>query len=174
MCNTFGSFNTKGMSNSSNECCPVFVPEKWDNKTHIWENKAFIKESIPTFFHIPFPPMIGKKATLMNKLTEDAKKSEANPADTLFLFRDPTPFRSELYLSVVGTVPNANNVVISGKFLSKVFDGGYNAVPKFIKQMNKHLATQGLIAKDYYVHYAYCPKCAQKFGANYMILFAQV
>lgn len=162
------------MTAANNECCPKFSPEKWNEKTHTWENKLFIKETIPTFFHIPFPPMIGKKAALLNKLKVDAKREESNSEDALFLFRDPTPFKSELYLSVTGPVANANNVTISGKFISKVFDGGYNAVPKFIKQMNEYLASQGMKAKDYYIHYAYCPKCAQKFGNNYMILFAKV
>jgi hypothetical protein len=74
---------------------------------------------------------------------------------------------------VASFVPQANNVTISGTFISKVFSGPYNAIPKFIKQMNEYLATQGKKAKDYYVHYAYCPKCAKKYGDNYMILFAQ-
>lgn len=51
---------------------------------------------------------------------------------------------------------------------------GQQAVPKFIKQMNGYLAAQGKKAKDYYIHYAYCPKCAKKYGDNYMILFAKI
>ena len=58
------------------ECCPKFNPKKWDKKTLNWKNKKFIKETIPTLFHIPFPPMIGKKITKMYNLAMDAK---ANP-----------------------------------------------------------------------------------------------
>jgi len=36
--------------------------------------------------------------------------------------------------------------------------------PKYITKMGP--------AKDYYVHYAYCPRCAEKFGHNYMSIFA--
>lgn len=162
------------MNTKNDECCPKFYPERWDKISHTWDKKTFIKESIPTFFHIPWPPMIGKKATIMTKLKEDAGKIEANKEDALFLFRDPSAFRSELFLSATGTVPNADNVTISGKFISKVFVGGYNAIPKFIKEMDTYLGTQHLKAKDYYVHYAYCPKCAQKYGNNYILLFAQV
>jgi len=54
------------------ECCPEFHPEKWDEKSHIWDNKPFIKETIPTFFHMPFPPMIGSKVTKISKMAEDA------------------------------------------------------------------------------------------------------
>jgi hypothetical protein len=90
------------------------------------------------------------------------------------LFHDPSAFKSEIYISVTGPVPNANNVNISGTFIGKVFAGSYNAVPKFVKQMNEYLAAQGKKAKDYYIHYAYCPKCAKKYGDNYIILFAQI
>ncbi|MFA5173446.1 MAG: hydrolase [Candidatus Paceibacterota bacterium] len=162
------------MDNENKECCPKFNPEKWDQKTFDWYNKPFIKETIPTFFHIPFPPMIGKRITKMCKMVEDSKKAEENNEDALLLFRDPSAFKSEIYLSVTGPVLNANNANISGTFIGKVFSGSYNAVPKFIKQMNEYLAAKGEKAKDYYVHYAFCPKCAKKYGNNYMIIFAQV
>jgi len=162
------------MNSKNKECCPKFHPEKWDQKTYNWQNKPFIKESLPTLFHLPFPPLIGKKITKMCQMMEEAKMVEVNNEDVLMLFRDPSAFKSEIYLSVTGPVPNANNVNISGTFIGKVFSGSYNAVPKFIKQMNEYLAAQGKKASNYYIHYAYCPKCAKKYGDNYMIIFAQV
>jgi hypothetical protein len=162
------------MDNQNKECCPKFNPAKWDQKTYNWNNKPFIKETVPTLFHIPLPLTIGRKIPKMCKMIEDAKRVEANSEDVLMLFRDPSAFKSEIYLSVTGPVPNANNVNISGTFIGRVFAGPYTAVPKFIKQMNEYLATQGKKAKDYYIHYAYCPKCAKKYGNNYMILFAQI
>ncbi len=62
-------------------------------------------------------------------------------------------------------------MTISGKFISKVYDGPYNAVQKFVKDMEEFLEKK---AKDYYMHYAYCPKCAKKFGHNYAVLFAEI
>ena len=47
-------------------------------------------------------------------------------------------------------------------------------IPKYIKEMETRLASENKKAKDYYIHYAYCPKCAKKFGHNYMVLFAEV
>lgn len=156
------------------ECCPQFDPKKWDEKEHKWKGKTFIKETIRTFFHIPFPPSIGKKITKMWKMAESAKKTEANQQNILVLFHDPSAFKSEIYLSVAGSVPDANNVELSGHFISRVFDGPYNAMPKFIKEMKIWLEKKGKQPKDYYVHYAYCPKCAKKFGHNYAVLFAQI
>ena len=162
------------MKKGNNECCPTFHPEKWDEKTFNWDHKQFIKTSVPTLFHVPFPPMIGKKVTKMMKSAEGANRLSTNKEDILLLFTDPHPFKSELYLSVTGDVPNSNNTAISGTFMSKVFDGPYNAMPKFIKQMDAYLGKQQKKAGNYYVHYAYCPKCAKEAGHNYMVLFAEV
>ena len=159
---------------NNNQCCPKFSPKKWDKKAHKWTNKKFIKDSVPAFFHIPSPKMIGKKVTRMWKAVEKAKADAPKKEDTLILFRDPSPFKSEIYISVEKEVPSENNVVISGDFVSMVFDGDYNAIPKFVKIMNQYLVKIDKKAKDYYVHYAYCPDCAKKFGHNYMILFARV
>ncbi len=77
-------------------------------------------------------------------------------------------------MGVTKPIENAENVSLTGTFEAKVFDGPYNAIPKFIKEMNKYLEEKGKKAKKYYVHYAYCPGCAKKFGHNYMILFAEI
>ena len=162
------------MGTKDQECCPKFDPQKWDGKTFRWENKSFIKESIPTFFHMPFPGTIGKKVTRMMKLAEDANALSDNALESLLLFNDPTAFKSDLYLSVNKNVPNAMNRTISGTFYAKVYDGPYGKVPKFMKEMNAYLKDKEKEADDYYIHYAYCPKCAKDYGHNYMVLFAEL
>ena len=162
------------MEPTSRECCPDFRPEKWDGKTFNWDKKPFIRATIPTFFHIPFPPMIGKKIVKMWKMAEESGKTESDKLDILCLFCDPHPFKSEIYLSVTGEVPGADNTSLSGTFMARVFDGPYNAIPKFIKEMNEYLGKQDKKAETYYVHYAYCPKCAKEKGKSYMVLFAKV
>ena len=156
------------------KCCPLFDPGKWDTKTFDWKHKHFIKSSIPTFFHIPFPPMIGNKINKMIKLAEKADALAEERTDSLLLFSDPGPFRSDMYLSVEKRVPAAKNVDISGHFASRVVQGKYNATPKSMKEMDRDLAGQGKKALNYYVHYAYCPKCAKEAGHNYIVLFAEL
>ncbi len=162
------------MKNQNQECCPEFDIEKWDQKTFMWDNKLFIKETIPTFFHFPFPPMIGRKAMKMHVLAEKSNAVMPDKTDALLLFRDPSAFRSEIYYAVTGDVDGANNTAISGTFFAAVFDGPYNGIPGYIKEMEIYLKAKEQLAKDYYVHYAYCPNCAKKYGHNYLILFAQV
>lgn len=162
------------MKEADEECCPEFKTEKWDKKTFDWDRKLFLKETISTFFHIPLPASIGKKVTRMHTLAEKQEAAIPDKTDALILFRDPSAFRSEIYYAVTKNVEGATNDTISGSFAARVFDGPYSSVPGHIKDMNKYLAEKGQVAKDYYIHYAYCPKCAKKFGHNYMILFAKV
>lgn len=163
-----GKYKTLG------ECCPIFNVEKWDEKTFHWENKHFIKESVPAFFHFPFFPMIGKKVTKLMKLAEKTNKLEANKEDILLLFFDPTPFKSEMYLAVTDNVAGASNSTLTGTFKSKVFDGENKEIRKFFKEMDAYLSKKGEKAKNYYIHYAYCPKCSKEAGHNYMVMFAEM
>ena len=162
------------MNTIDQECCPKFEVEKWDRKTFDWANKPFIKESMATFCHIPFPPSIGKKITRMHTAALDQGAAIPDKTDVLILFRDPSAFKSEIFYAVTKNVEGAENTAISGRFVARVFDGKYNKVPMFIKEMEKYLKEDGKVAKDYYIHYAYCPKCAQEFGNNYMIIFALI
>jgi len=75
---------------------------------------------------------------------------------------------------VAKEVPGAKNVALSGAFFTKVFDGPYNAVPKWIKETDSQIAAQGKTAKKHYVYFTTCPKCAKTYGHNYAVALAQV
>jgi len=165
------------MDNQDQECCPEFNLKKRDKKEFLWKDKQFIKETIPTLFHTPFPPLIVKKITRMMNLATRANKIEEKKDEVLVLFQDPSAFKSNIYISVTGEVPGANNVKISGTFMAKVYDGPNKAIPAFVKDMNKYLEKEGKKVPsddEYYVHYAYCPKCEKKYGHQYMIFFARI
>ena len=155
------------------QCCPKFNPKKWDQKVYHWKKLPFIRESMPTFFHTPFPPMIGKKMIKMMKMVEDAKAG-LPLQDWLVLFHDPHAFKSEILMQVKKPINGADNVNLTGTFMSKVFDGPYSDIRKFFKEFDLYIESKGKKAKDYYVHYTYCPECAKKYGHNYMIFFAEV
>ncbi|KYK25524.1 hypothetical protein AYK26_05820 [Euryarchaeota archaeon SM23-78] len=161
------------MKKQNQECCPKFDPKPWDEKTHKWKNKLFIMDTIPQLFHMPLPWMIGR---MIHKQWKKAQDAGAAPdiKDFLWLAYDPSPWKSEHYIYVTKEVPNANNVRISGTFISKVFDGPFNKVPEWLKDMEKYLAKKKKKAKKYYFYFTTCPKCAKKYGHNYVVAFAQV
>jgi hypothetical protein len=154
-------------------CCPRFDPTLWDEKEVTWDNKAFIRENIPQFMHIPLPGFYGKAVTRMMEKIEaaDAKTEEK---DFLMLALDPSPWKSELYMNVTKEVPNADNVRLSGTFMTKAFDGPFNNIPVYIKEMDEYVGGKGQKVLKYYFYYTTCPKCAKKYGHNYIVVFAQV
>lgn len=161
------------VSNETDICCPEFDPTLWENKEHHWDNKLFLKDSVPEVFHIPLPGVYGKAITRMWKKAEEAGAAPARE-NFLLLAYDPSPFKGELYMSITKEIPGEENVKISGTFFSKVFDGPYNKVPRYIEEANSYLATLGKKAKRYYFNYAYCPKCAKKYGHNFIVALAEV
>jgi effector-binding domain-containing protein len=156
------------------ECCPKFNPKPWDGKTYKWNKKVFIKKTIPQIFHIPFPWVLNKAITQMWEL---AQKHGIAPAikDFLLLAHDPSPWKSELYLAVKKESKEIKTTAkISGTFISKVFDGPYHEVPKYIAETDKYLKAKKKKAKKFYFYFTTCPRCAKKYGHNYIVAFAEV
>lgn len=113
---------------------------------------------------------------MIQRQWKKAQDAHAAPAirDILWLAYDPSPWISEHYIHVTKEVPNAENVKLSGRFISKVFDDPYNAVPKWVKEMDEYLIKKGEELKKYYFYFTTCPRCAKKYGHNYVVAFAQV
>ncbi|MFC1873204.1 hydrolase [Chloroflexota bacterium] len=158
---------------NDSECCPKFDPKPWQEKELVWKDKHFIKETIPQFMHIPFPGTFGKAVGRMWKKIEDAQaKPDMN--DFIMLSTESSPWKGEIYIATTKEVPNTENVEFSGTYLTKVFDGGYNDVPKWIKEMAPYVAGKGKSVKKWFFYYTTCPKCAKKYGHNYVVTFAEV
>lgn len=152
-------------------CCPRFDPKGWDEKTHTWENKLFIQDEVKQIMHMPLD--MGKVITRMWNAAKKAG-AEEKPEDFMLLAYDPSPWKSELYMSVTKKVDGAKNVFLSGSYISKVFDGPYKAVPNWMKEFEEYLMKNNKKAKKYYFYYTTCPKCAKKYGHNYVVAFAEV
>lgn len=152
-------------------CCQEFTPSLWEGKTHTWKNKVFLKDQVVQFLHIPLN--MGQVVTRMIQKIENAK-AMPDAKDFLMLCYDPSPWKSEIYMTVTKPISEGEMTAISGTFISRVFDGPYQDVPKWIKKMDTYIAARKKSVKRYYFHYAYCPKCMKKYGHNYVIAFAQV
>ncbi|NPV50647.1 MAG: hypothetical protein HPY60_05560 [Candidatus Methanofastidiosum sp.] len=152
-------------------CCPKFDPKEWDEKTHKWKDKLFIQDNVRQILHKPL-----NISDVITSMWNKAQEAQAGPEikDFLLLAYDPSPWISELYMTVTKEVPNVKNVRLSGTFISKVFDGPYKDVPKWIKEMNRYLENKGKKAKKYYFYFTTCPKCAEYYGHNYVVTFAEV
>jgi len=160
------------MSESA-ECCPEFNPEPWNKVTHQWKDKPFIIDTIPQFMHMPLPWMYRK---VLTRMWEKAKRLGIAPElkDFLLLAYDPSPWKSELYLAVTKDSPDGSSVRLTGTYVSMVFDGPYSGVPKYIKEMEIYLSAQQKKSKKYFFYFTTCPKCAKKWGHNYIVALSEV
>ena len=109
----------------SDECCPKFNPKPWDGKTLQWKNKKFIKDKVFTLFYIPMN--FGK---VIVRLNEKVEKSKAKIPDWMCLSDHTSRWNMDLYLAVDKEIPGAENVAMSGKFLSKVYEGDFKKTGK--------------------------------------------
>lgn len=161
------------MDENKDICCPKFDPGPWDDKTHVWDGKCFIKETMFVVMHMPFPFIMSSK---IGSLWEKAKaaNAEMEAKDFLLLSYDPSPWKSELYMSVTKEVPNAENITMSGKYYTKVFEGPYGEVPKWMDELNQISVEKDLAFGKIYFYYTTCPKCAKKYGKNYVVAVCEI
>ncbi|HET9571701.1 MAG TPA: hydrolase [Bacteroidales bacterium] len=156
-------------------CCPKFDPKPWDETTHVWKDKLFITDTIKQFMHMPLPGQFGKVMTRMQELTKKCGVEVTDLNEFIVMSYDPSPWKSDIYMTVSGEHPDLKNTVkLSGTFLSKVFDGPYNHIPKYMKETESFVQKQGFQPKKYYFYYTTCPKCAKKYGHNYIVVLVEV
>jgi hypothetical protein len=154
-------------------CCPVFDPVPWDETTHAWKDRVFLRATVPQFFHMPIPGLYGRAIA---KLRNDAKEGGIVPdeKDFMLLSFDPSPWKSELYLAVTGERSLLPTVKLSGEYISKVFDGPYSGIPKYLEEFEDFAHGQRKKLGNYFFWYTTCPKCAKKYGHNYIVILGEV
>ncbi len=155
--------------NENTECCPEFIPEPWDDKMIEWENKKFIKDHVCTLFYMPIN--FGSKMKKLSAMVENAK---AEVPDWICLSDHTSKWNMDIYLAVDKDVPNAENVSLSGKMYSKVYEGPFKDTGKWHKDFAEILKSKNLTAQKIYMWYTTCPKCAKKYGKNYTVFMAKV
>ena len=106
-------------------CCPKFNPQPWDGKILEWKNKKFIKDKVFTFFYIPLT--FGRVIT---KLMQKIYSADAKCLDNMALSDHASKWSMDLYVAVDKEIPNTDNFTLSGKFLSKVYEGHFKNTRK--------------------------------------------
>ena len=156
-------------TDSSETCCPRFEPEPWDAKCFSWENRRFVKDRVISFFHIPL-----NFGAVMRRNAAAIEAAGARPDAMVVLSDENSLWGADVYIEAAGDVPGATMTTLSGTFLSKVFEGPYRNMGKWIREMQAFVNAQGKTARKMYFYYTTCPKCARKHGKNYVAILAQV
>jgi hypothetical protein len=150
-------------------CCPKFDPAPWDDKIFEWNDRKFIKAKVFTLFYMPVN--FGK---VMKRLDENVRNAGAEIPDYLALSDHTSKWNMDIYLAVNKEISGANNITLSGKFYSKVYEGAFNDTGKWCKDFESIIKSKGHSIKKWYMWYTTCPKCAKKYGKNYVAIVAEI
>jgi len=156
-------------SNPESICCPEFDPIPWDDKTFEWQDKKFIRASVCTIFYMPLN--FGK---IMKKLDKTVRDAGAEIPNWLCLSDHTSKWNMDVYLAVDKDIPGAKNLTLSGKYYSKVYEGPFRDTKKWTEDYKAIVKSKGLDIKQWYMWYTTCPKCAKKYGKNYVVIISRV
>lgn len=151
------------------ECCQIFDPTPWDEKLVTWHEKEFVKDHVTSIFHIP----LNYDAVMARSLAAiHAAGVLASPR--IILTDENSLWGSDVYIGVSGSVPGHEVVRMSGTFLTKVFEGPFSNIKKWVGEMTAYVQAQGKSVNKLFFFYTTCPKCAKKYGRNYVVLLAKL
>lgn len=155
--------------NSETGCCARLDTEFWDGRDFEWKDQLFLKTHVRAFLHIPL-----NFGSVMGRAHAKVREAEAYPERPLWLTDEVSAWGSDVYLELDREIPGSQTARLSGRFLTKVFEGPFRAAGEWAKAMQEHVIAKGEQLKKLYFYYATCPKCAKRFGKNQVVLFAQV
>ena len=138
-------------------CCPRFLPEEWDEKIFTLDNLKFVKARTKSFMYMPIN---------MNKVYsyvfDEVDKARARHESTyLVLSKDISSFKCDHYFLVEADVPNLDETRMDGNYLTKVFEGPYKDMGKWMSVMKLYVKSSGHESDDIFSFYTTCPKCSK-------------
>ncbi|MEN8137140.1 MAG: hydrolase [Bacteroidota bacterium] len=156
--------------NSETGCCPKFNPEPWKDEKLEFDDKLFVKAKTTNFLHVPL-----NMGSVMTKVMGAIQNSKSELNDGYFMLSDDSSlWRGEHYIAVSKEVPDYTNLRLSGKFLTRTFEGPYNNAGRWRKEMKNYVSSKGKNLRKIYFFYTTCPKCAKHYGENHVVGVAEV
>lgn len=157
------------MTTNDEICCPRFDPEPWDGKRITWRDKRFVQDRVTSLFHIPL-----NYGAVMTRTDRLIRAAGAGVGNRVILTDENSLWGADVYVEACKDVPGAKMAFLSGTFLCKVFEGPYRNIGKWLEEMKSWMSGQGKAIRKLYFYYTTCPKCAKKYGKNYVVILAEI
>lgn len=154
---------------SDEVCCPRFDPKPWHDKVFQWENKKFIKTNVRTFMYMPL-----NFGGAMRKLDKTVSEAGAAFVDNMALSDHTSKWNMDVYAAVDRAIPSAENTTVSGTFYSRVYEGDFKNTGTWSEEYKAAATEKGYAIEKLYMWYTTCPKCAKKYGKNYVVTIAEI
>lgn len=152
-------------------CCGVPNISDWDEKEVTFKDKRFIRMYSRSFLFMPLN--LSKIMTSIQQAAEAATASMP-PQEVMILTRDLSPWKAEQLYAVSKEIEGADNVVLNGTYITKVFEGPYKNAKNWYDSLQDYAKNKGKKVDKTYFFYTTCPKCAKHYGKNYVIGLAGV
>jgi hypothetical protein len=138
------------------KCCDYLIPEEWDKKEIVWRDKPFYKTRYWSFLHVPI--------NLGKKIIEGVKKIQQSglTAEQMMLSQNDGMWGAELLIPISGKTDRFEVEYLTGRFLTRLFEGHYGDMRKWIKETQIWCKENGRESDEFIFWYATCPKCAKK------------
>jgi len=163
------NFFMKQETKMEETCCPPFDPTLWDNKVVEWDQKLFIKDKVKTFFFMPI-----NFGGVMKRMMKKVETSNTEIPDYLCLSDHTSKWNMDIYLAVDKKIQDTENVTLSGKYFCKVFEGHFSDTERWGKEFDAMVKLKGYTIEKLYMWYTTCPKCAKKYGKNYVVFVGEI
>jgi len=151
------------------DCCPPFDPAPWDDRMIDWHDKKFVQDKVTTFLFMPL-----NFGGTMRRLDRKIREAGATVPDNLGLSDHVSRWKMNIMVAVDREVPGAQNLTLNGSFYSRVYEGPFQDTGKWMKDAAAQAGAKGLTIKKWYMWYTTCPKCAKKYGKNYVAVIGEV
>lgn len=158
------------LSDNPTGCCPRFHPEGWDRQVFHFGGLSFITARSRSFLYLPI-----NLGAVMTKYQAAIDAAQARPSDRwLVLSKEISLWTAEHAFLVSRPVPGYASTPILGDWYTRVFEGPYSQMGRWYQDLAGDLKSQGKTLGEVRAWYTTCPKCAQTYGKNYVVLFARV
>ena len=159
------------MAPQSNEpvCCPPFQPQLWDDKMVEWHQKPFVRHPVRTLFYMPL-----NFGGVIRKVHKKILASGTDIQDWLCFSDHVSRWRMDIYLAVGKEVAGVDNITLSGQYYCKVYEGPFKDTGRWCRDYEAAVVAKGLKAGKLLMWYTTCPKCARKYGKNYVVVVGQI
>ena len=171
---------------------------KKNYKIVTWTDKTFVVDGTYCLFYIPLG--FGKAVRRAISKIEHSK-TQVPKEDFMILSNCHSPWWSDILVSTSKDqdVEGAKVAKISGSFVAKAYEGEYSNMGKWAKEvqelvvkvrqdmtsLEKECSDKNIIVQKQgeqhekdtekiLFYYPTCPKCARKYGKNYVVIFARI
>ena len=111
---------------------------------------------------------------VMRRLDKKVREASASVPEYLCLSEHTSAWNINLYLAVDKKIPDSETIVFSGSYYCKVYEGNFKDTGKWCKDFESTIKTKGYCSEKMFMWYTTCPKCAKKYGKNYVVILGKI